>query len=147
MYLQGMKQVYPRVEKVSASSFSPRGLFFSSIWTVQPRSDLGWQSRSWKRKVLSRKRKLGLDLFLLGIYLFPAQQNIYSLILELLHGRSGTGQTPQLSSVGIRFWPICSMSHFPFQFFLERKVFHSKFFLEWKVTQMSIKCLISKPRL
>ena len=34
-----MTQVYPRVEKVSASSFSSRGLFFSSIWTVQPRSD------------------------------------------------------------------------------------------------------------
>ena len=32
-----MKQVYPRVEKVSASSFSSRGLFFSSIWTVRPR--------------------------------------------------------------------------------------------------------------
>ena len=69
MYLQGMKQVYPRVEKVSASSFSSRGLFFSSIWTV----------RSRKRKVLSRKRKLGLDLFLSGIYLFPALQNIYSI--------------------------------------------------------------------
>ena len=64
-----MKQVYPRVEKVSASSFSSRGLFFSSIWTV----------RSRKRKVLSRKRKLGLDLFLSGIHLFPALQNIYSL--------------------------------------------------------------------
>ena len=35
--------------------------------------------RSRKRKVLSRKRKLGLDLFHSGIYLFPALQNIYSV--------------------------------------------------------------------
>ena len=55
MYLQGMKQVYPRVEKVSASSFSSRGLFFSSIWTVRPRY-------AWKRKVLSQKRQSALEL-------------------------------------------------------------------------------------
>ena len=65
----GHETSIPSFEKVSASSFSSRGLFFSSIWTV----------RSRKRKVLSRKRKLGLDLFHSGIYLFPALQNIYSL--------------------------------------------------------------------
>ena len=96
MNLQGMKQVYPRVEKVKAQLPFPREDFsfpqsgLSSLGlTVQPRptasarqlSDLGWQSRSRKRKVLSRKRKLGLDLFLSGIYLFPALQNIYSVPL------------------------------------------------------------------
>ena len=40
--------------------------------------------RSRKRKVLSRKRKSGLDLFLSGIYLFPALQNIYSLFCSYL---------------------------------------------------------------
>ena len=40
--------------------------------------------RSRKRKVLSRKRKLGLDLFLSGIYLFPALQNIYYIGVWIL---------------------------------------------------------------
>ena len=44
----GHETSIPSFEKVSASSFSSRGLFFSSIWTI-------W---SWKRKVLSRKRKV-----------------------------------------------------------------------------------------
>ena len=85
--------MYPLEEKVKAQLPFPREDFsfpqsgLSSLGlTVQPRptasarqlSDLGWQSRSRKRKVLSRKRKLGLDLFLSGIYLFPALQNIYS---------------------------------------------------------------------
>ena len=64
-----------------------------------------------------------------------------SLILELLHRRSGTGETPWQSSVGIRFWPMYSMNHFPFQFFLERKVFHSKFFFERKVIHISLSAL------
>ena len=59
-----MKQVYPRVEKVSASSFSSRGLFFSSIWTVQPRSDcpasaygLGYTTvRPWLAVQISEKK-------------------------------------------------------------------------------------------
>ena len=70
----GHETSIPSFEKVSAVSFSSRGLFFSSIWTVRPRYA---RVRSRKRKVLSRKRKLGLDLFHLGIYLFPALQNIY----------------------------------------------------------------------
>ena len=51
----GHETSIPSIEKVSASSFSSRGLFFSSIWTVQPRSDcpasasgLGWTTvRPW----------------------------------------------------------------------------------------------------
>ena len=97
MYLQGMKQVYPRYKRSRPLPFPledcsfPRSGLSSLGLTVQPRptasarqlSDLGWQSRSRKRKVLSRKRKLGLDLFLSGIYLFPALQNIYSYCLAL----------------------------------------------------------------
>ena len=88
-----MKQVYPRLKRSRPFPFPledcsfPRSGLSSLGLTVQPRptasarqlSDLGWQSRSRKRKVLSRKRKLGLDLFLSGIYLFPALQNIYSI--------------------------------------------------------------------
>ena len=33
----GHETSIPSIEKVSASSFSSRGLFFSSIWTVRPR--------------------------------------------------------------------------------------------------------------
>ena len=88
-----MKQVYPRLKRSRPLPFPledcsfPRSGLSSLGLTVQPwptasarqLSDLGWQSRSLKRKVLSRKRKLGVDLFLSGIYLFPALQNIYSV--------------------------------------------------------------------
>ena len=92
MYLQGMKQVYPRVEKVSASSFSSRGLFFSSIWTVQPRSDcpasaygLGQTTvRPWLAvQILENESSLSANQFrlsdspLLSNY-FPAAWNYYS---------------------------------------------------------------------
>ena len=51
----GHEASIPSIEKLTASSFSSRGLFFSSIWTVKPR----------KRKVLSLKTKFGLELFYL----------------------------------------------------------------------------------
>ena len=69
---EGHKISIPLIEKLSVSSFSSRGLFFSWIWTV----------RSRKRKVLSRKRKLGLDVFLLGIYLLvsgPTEHLFYTV--------------------------------------------------------------------
>ena len=76
-----MKQVYPWVEKVSASSFSSRGLFFSEIWTIQPGSD--WQSRSQKRKVLSWKRKLGLEVFYLRYTCFQPYKTFITLPTSL----------------------------------------------------------------
>ena len=106
MYLQGMKQVYPPVEKVLASSFSSRGLFFSSIWTVQPRSDcpalaygLGQTTvRPWLAvQILENESSLSANQFrlfdspLLSNY-FPAAWNYYSLVMHYYENKKMPNQ-------------------------------------------------------
>ena len=72
-----------------------------------------------------------------------SQKCSFSLILELLHRRSGTGQTPWLSSVGIRYWPMYSMNHFPFQFFFGTESFPFQIFFGTESDSYITKCLIS----
>ena len=72
-----------------------------------------------------------------------SQKPTISLILELLHRRSGTGQTPWLSSVGIRYWPMYSMNHFPFQFFFGTESFPFQIFFGMESDSYITKCLIS----
>ena len=75
-----MKQVYPRYKRSRPLPFPLEDCSFPRSG-LSDLATLGQTTvRSRKRKVLSRKRKSGLDLFLSGIYLFPALQNIYSLI-------------------------------------------------------------------
>ena len=79
-----MKQVYPRLKRSRPFPFPLEDCSFPRSG-LSDLATLGLTTvRSRKRKVLSRKRKLGLDLFLSGIYLFPALQNIYSLGVGLL---------------------------------------------------------------
>ena len=74
-----MKQVYPRYKRSRPLPFPLEDCSFPRSG-LSDLATLGQTTvRSRKRKVLSRKRKSGLDLFLSGIYLFPALQNIYSL--------------------------------------------------------------------
>ena len=74
-----MKQVYPRLKRSRPLPFPLEDCSFPRSG-LSDLATLGLTTvRSRKRKVLSRKRKLGLDLFLSGIYLFPALQNIYSI--------------------------------------------------------------------
>ena len=73
-----MKQVYPRLKRSRPLPFPLEDCSFPRSG-LSDLATLGQTTvRSRKRKVLSRKRKSGLDLFLSGIYLFPALQNIYS---------------------------------------------------------------------
>ena len=67
-----MKQVYPGVEKASASYFSSRGLFFSSIWTVRPRYARSDNFPISEKKSPLSEKEVGPWVFLLGIYFFPA---------------------------------------------------------------------------
>ena len=72
-----MKQVYPRLKRSQPFPFPLEDCSFPRSG-LSDLATLGLTTvRSRKRKVLSRKRKLSLDLFHLGIYLFPALQNIY----------------------------------------------------------------------
>ena len=69
-------------EKLLASSFSSRGLFFSSILTVRLR--FAWSDNcliSEKKSPLLEK-EVGPWAFLSQVYLFQALQNIYSVSYE-----------------------------------------------------------------
>ena len=78
-----MKQVYPRYKRSRPLPFPLEDCSFPRSG-LSDLATLGQTTvRSRKRKVLSRKRKSGLDLFLSGIYLFPALQNIYSVTVYI----------------------------------------------------------------
>ena len=80
----GHETSIPSFEKVSASSFSSRGLFFSSIWTVRPRYARSDNCPiSEKKSPLSEKEVRPWASLSQG-YLFPALQNNYSASLQYL---------------------------------------------------------------
>ena len=78
-----MKQVYPWLKRSWPFPFPLEDCSFPRS-RLSDLTTLGLTTvRSRKKKVLSRKRNLGLDLSHSGIYLFPALQNIYSKWLQM----------------------------------------------------------------
>ena len=73
----GHETSIPSIEKVSAVSFSSRGLFFSSIWTVRPRYARSDNCPISEKKSPLLEKKVRPWGFLPLVYLFPALQNIY----------------------------------------------------------------------